>query len=70
MAGIGSLISKVRRRKRERVAAERGFLTPEERRDLARAAEQHGSLARDSGKLGAALTAGPASFRRPRRPRR
>ena len=66
MAGFRTFIPRVRRRKKERVAAERGFLTPEERAALKRAAEQHGALSRDSSKLGADITAGPGSFRRPR----
>lgn len=66
MAGFRTFISLRRRRKRERVAAERGFLTHEERAALKQAAEQHGTLSRDSSRLGADVTAGPGRFRRPR----
>ena len=55
-----------RRRGKASVANDLAFLSPEERKELAGLKKTHGTLSRDSSRLGSDAKLGPGSFRRPR----
>ena len=53
-----------RRRGRASVASDLAFLSPEERKELARLKQDHGTLSREGSRLGSDEKLGPGSFRR------